>query len=158
MKKWQKAAIFFGRVSIGLVFILLSLNKILFFKQSEIFLIRKLEDWQSFTNSSTFFHYFFSLFLNWAPALLLFMIFIELFGGLFLFFGKKKKMAAVFLMAFLIFSSILYHPFWYVDTESQMIFFLKNVAIFGGLLYILVAETNSSMALKPLNIEKKSFK
>jgi len=162
MKKWQKLAVFLGRVSFGLVFILLSLNKIVFWRENESILIKKLGDWQSFTNASTFFHAFFSLLVNWTPVLLLCMVLIELFGGVFLFFGKKKKFAAVILMIFLIFTSILYHPFWYVDGEIQMIFFLKNVAIFGGLLYILVGDVKTlptgSSSMKHQSFNKHHFK
>ena len=54
--------------------------------------------------------------------------------------GYKTRFGASLLLIFLIPSTLIFHDFWNVtETEfmTQQILFLKNLAIFGGLLNIL---------------------
>ncbi|MEO5574364.1 MAG: DoxX family protein [Gammaproteobacteria bacterium] len=66
---------------------------------------------------------------------------IELGGGLMIAFGLYARWAAVALFLFLIPVTLLFHPFW-ADPE-QMNSFLKNVAIMGGMLYIMTYGSGS---------------
>ncbi len=61
---------------------------------------------------------------------------IEFIGGLSLVFGFKIRWAAGILALFLIPVTLLFHNFWsYSGSEAnlQMIMFMKNLAIIGGL-------------------------
>jgi len=65
---------------------------------------------------------------------------IECLGGLSLILGFKTRIGAALLLLFLIPTTLIFHSFWNfdgVERAMQMINFLKNLAIFGGLLYVL---------------------
>lgn len=63
---------------------------------------------------------------------------VEIIGATSLIFGFKTRIGALVLLLFLIPTSVIFHNFWEVSAEAskgEMINFLKNLAIFGGLLY-----------------------
>lgn len=59
----------------------------------------------------------------------------ELIGGLALLFGLKTRMAAFVLTGFLLTATLVFHT--NVGEQQQLLHFLKNVAIIGGLLTII---------------------
>ena len=65
-------------------------------------------------------------------------IIVEVLGGFALAFGIRPKIAATILTLYLIPVTYIFHAFWMIEApamkEAQMIEFLKNLAIFGGLL------------------------
>jgi putative oxidoreductase len=87
------------------------------------------------------------------PELLLpFAILIELGGGLMLLVGWKARLAAALLFLFIIPTTLVFHAFWSVDpaqVQLQKIMFLKNLAIMGGMLYVMVYGPG------PLSLDKK---
>jgi putative oxidoreductase len=67
-------------------------------------------------------------------------ILIELGGGLLIAIGLKARWAALAIFLFLIPTTLIFHAYWAVDPEQtrmQMIQFQKNLAIMGGMLYIM---------------------
>jgi putative oxidoreductase len=71
---------------------------------------------------------------------------VEILGGLLLVLGWKTRFGAIILALFLIATTVIFHDFWRERpelVEVQMINFLKNLAIFGGLLYILATGPGS---------------
>lgn len=69
---------------------------------------------------------------------------LEICGALALIFGYKLKLASILLGLFTIASALLAHQFW-VQTDpmqfgNQLNHFLKNVAMAGGFLLIIVVE------------------
>ncbi len=65
---------------------------------------------------------------------------VELLGGFSLFLGFKTRLGSLILLLFLIPTTYIFHNFWAQDpagAKVEMINFLKNLAIFGGLLYTL---------------------
>lgn len=75
-----------------------------------------------------------------ATFFLIGAIVFELLGGLSLLSGYKTPYGVVMLALFLIPATLIFHPFWSVPEEMyqlQMIMFLKNIAILGGLLTVL---------------------
>jgi len=75
------------------------------------------------------------------PELLLpFAIAIELGGGLMLLVGWKTRFAAAAIFLFIIPTTLIFHNFWAADAanaQNQMIHFMKNVTIMGGMLYVM---------------------
>ena len=75
-----------------------------------------------------------------APQLMLGLaVFAELAGGLSLLLGFLGRVGALGLFIYLIPTTLIFHNFWSADTahqQEQMINFLKNLAIMGGLLVI----------------------
>ena len=68
-------------------------------------------------------------------------IIIELGGGFMLVFGWKARWAAAVLLVFTAFAALIFHNFWAVppdQAQNQMIHFMKNISMMGGLLYVLV--------------------
>ena len=68
-------------------------------------------------------------------------IIIELGGGLMLVFGLRARWAAAALLIFTAFAALIFHNFWAVppdQAQNQMIHFMKNISMMGGLLYVLV--------------------
>jgi putative oxidoreductase len=72
-----------------------------------------------------------------APALFLFpTIFIEVLGGLSILLGIKTRIGASILFLYLIPVTLVFHSFWLfggIERQVQMVNFLKNLAIMGGL-------------------------
>ena len=74
-------------------------------------------------------------------------IIVELGGGIMLVIGWKARWAAAALFIFVLVASLVFHPFWAVPAEK--IQFMKNLAIMGGMLYILAYGSG------PLSVDKR---
>ena len=64
-------------------------------------------------------------------------------GGILLLTGRHTRWAVIALLVFMVPTTLLYHNFWAVapaDYQNQLIQFLKNLAIMGGLVLILFPE------------------
>jgi len=70
----------------------------------------------------------------WPSLMLALGIAFELIGGLSLLLGWKTRWGAWALIAFTLVASALFHNF--LQDETQIVMFLKNLSIIGGLLYI----------------------
>ncbi len=110
-----------GRVLISVVFILSGIQKIM--------------NWDAAAQ------YMSASGLNQYTILLLAgAIAIEILGGLSVLFGYKTRIGAAVLLFFLIAVTFTMHRFWEAapaEAEMQMAMFLKNLAIMGGLLYVI---------------------
>jgi putative oxidoreductase len=72
----------------------------------------------------------------WVPLFLVAAIVVELGGGLSLLLGYKARLGALALFLFLIPTTLVFHAFWTFPEDQQqvqMINFMKNLAIMGGL-------------------------
>jgi putative oxidoreductase len=68
-------------------------------------------------------------------------VIIELGGGLMVVFGWKARWAAAAMFVFTAVGALIFHNFWAVpaaQSQNQMIHFMKNVSMLGGLLYVIV--------------------
>lgn len=68
-------------------------------------------------------------------------IVFELGGGLMLLLGWRARLGAAALFIFTALAAVLFHNFWAAPAEQaqlQMIMFMKNISMMGGLLYVLV--------------------
>lgn len=78
-------------------------------------------------------------------------ILIEVGGGLMLVLGLKARWAAAALFVFTLLTALIFHDFWAAaadQAQNQMIHFMKNVSMAGGLLYVLVHGSG------PLSLDK----
>ena len=72
-----------------------------------------------------------------APnTLLILTVIIELGGGILLLVGMFARAMSLAIFLFIIPVTYIYHPFWVSPAELNA--FLKNVAIMGGLLYVMI--------------------
>lgn len=77
--------------------------------------------------------------IPYAHALAIFAGICELAGGLALVFGALTRLAALGLFLFLIPTTLIFHNFWALDgveAKTQMVNFMKNLSIMGGLLLL----------------------
>ncbi len=66
-------------------------------------------------------------------------IIVELCGGLMLVFGWRTRLAAAALCVFTGLAALFFHNFWAAapdQAQNQMIHFMKNITIMGGLLFV----------------------
>jgi putative oxidoreductase len=64
---------------------------------------------------------------------------VEIVGGAALVFGYRTRVAALVLAAFTVVASVLFHAYWALPADQQMIpqlLFMKNIAVVGGLLIL----------------------
>jgi len=108
-----------GRVLLGALFFISAINKILGFSF--------VSGWMA------------SAGLPMPDLLLVLTIAIEMIGGLMLITGWHARYAAVGLAVFLVPVTLVFHAFWSADAATfndQLTAFLKNAAIFGGMLLV----------------------
>lgn len=68
-------------------------------------------------------------------------IIVELGGGILLVVGWKARWAAAAMLVFTGLAALLFHDFWAASpdqAQNQMIHFMKNISMMGGLLYVVV--------------------
>ncbi|MGH8768122.1 MAG: DoxX family protein [Burkholderiales bacterium] len=78
-------------------------------------------------------------------------IIIELGGGIMIAVGWKARWAAAALFIFVLVASYVFHAFWAVPADQaqlQNVLFMKNLAVMGGMLYIIVYGSG------PLSVDK----
>lgn len=78
---------------------------------------------------------------------------LELVGGLALAVGFKARWAALALGLFTILASVLFHKFWAVPADQQMVqqlMFMKNLAVAGGMFIV------AALGAGPLSIDNRS--
>lgn len=118
-----------GRALIGVLFAVSGINKILGFAY--------VSGWMASSG------------LPMADLLLAVTILLEVGGGLLLITGVQAGLAAAALALFLVPVTAIFHAFWSADAagfQGQLTHFLKNVAVFGGLLMVYAAERERNAA------------
>lgn len=130
--------VIFGRVLLSVIFLLSGLGKII--------------DWDSNTQVMA------SQGMPLIPLLLVGAILTELAGGLSVLLGWKARWGALLLFLYLIPTTLIFHDFWaFTGTEmqTQLVNFLKNLSIMGGLLLVaaydgaaLVADREADFAVE----------
>lgn len=143
MKIFRLGILTIARFFSSAVFLAGAVKNILFWHETERGILDVLADWQSHFGFSQELQIFFSILISWGSVLLLLATIFMLAGGLMLLLGVREKLALSLLIVFLIPATVLYHPFWWVDGvahELQTVMFLKNLAILGCLLQLLVRE------------------
>lgn len=111
-----------------------------------------LSGWGKITGFSGTAAYMASKGMPMPDVLLVPTIIIELGGGLMLLLGWKARWAALAIFLFVIPTTLIFHAFWAVDAaqvQNQMINFMKNLAIMGGMLYVVAYGSG------PCSLDKK---
>lgn len=141
MGTFRTFGILLTRFFLSSVFLASAMGKVLHWQDQERNLYVVLSEWQSQMFFWDMAQEGFSYLVNWTPLVLLVSIILEFSGGLMILLGIKEKMGAFLLICFLVPATVIMHQFWFVEgfqQEIQIAHFLKNLAILGGLLLILI--------------------
>ncbi len=133
----------FARFCISLIFLAGAINKIMHWQEMEGNFLNTLCEWQFNLGFSDSLQTCVSQVVPFAPIILIVVTLFEFLGTLSVLLGIKEKLGATLLILFLIPGTIVMHQFWFVEgvaREIQLTHFLKNLAILGGLLLILLQE------------------
>ena len=103
-----------GRIFLAVIFIVSGISKVTSFDQTVGFIA--------------------SRGLPIVGLLTVLVILVEVLGSIALLIGFQARKAAVALLVFLALATLLYHMDW--SKQMEMMNFLKNLAIMGGLLYV----------------------
>ena len=112
MKTFQELAAPVGRVLLALMFLLAGLNKVSGYSGT-----------QGFMES-----------MGLPGALLPLVILLEVAGGILLMLGWHTRVTAFLMAGFTILATLIFHS--NVGDPTQMLFFMKNLSIAGGLLLV----------------------
>ena len=112
MKTFQELAAPVGRVLLALMFLLAGLNKISAYSGT-----------QGFMES-----------MGLPGALLPLVILLEVAGGILLMLGWHTRITAFLMAGFTILATLIFHS--NLGDPTQMLFFMKNLSIAGGLLLV----------------------
>ena len=135
------------RLLLSSIFIVAALTNMFHWQESEHMLLTVLGDWQNYVSFSEGFSQFFGALTPWTSPLLLAATLLQLLGGLLLLSGIREKLGAGLLILFLIPVTFLLHQFWFLEGEArelQTIMFLKNLAIIGGLIMVVLHGAEAS--------------
>ncbi|MBN2478602.1 MAG: DoxX family protein [Parachlamydiales bacterium] len=130
-----------GRLFLSTLFILSAVNKIFDWQKTETGLINLFCDWQGYVSFFPGLSKLFSTLISFVPEILIIVTVIELIGAILMFFGIKEKFGAFLIVIFFIPATFMLHPFWFLQGSKralEMVLFLKNAAILGGLFLFLV--------------------
>lgn len=141
MKFIRMGAAFLARFFMSAIFLASGINKLLNWHETEKMLMNTLCDWQIHFGFSETAQSCLASLTPWTPILLIVATLFELIGGLLILLGVNEKLGAAMLILFLIPTTFFFHPFWYAEAnmkEFQTVMFLKNLAILGGLILIIL--------------------
>ena len=119
---FQSFLLLLGRICFSLIFVIAGASKIIAFDQTV----------QMMASSG----------VPAAQIMLVVAIIFELGGGILVFLGLFTRFGGLLLFLFMIPVTFYFHPFWGMEGNqmvAQMQHFLKNLAMLGGALYIMVA-------------------
>jgi putative oxidoreductase len=128
-----------GRVLVSVIFVLSGLTKIV--------------DWNS--NAQ----YMASAGLPLIPLLLIAASITEVAGGLSVLLGWKARWGALLLFLYLIPVTLIFHNFWDysgIEMQTQLVNFLKNLSIMGGLLLVAAYHGTALTAERPVGVTVES--
>lgn len=147
MKAIRSSSILVARLCISLIFILSGIAKLFSWHETESLVLSVFCDWQAHLGFSQTAQECLTSMIGWTPVLTAAAALFELVGGLLLLLNIKAKLGATLLVLVLIPATLLFHSFWFLEgpaRELQQIMFLKNLAILGGLLLVLVHGVHTS--------------
>jgi putative oxidoreductase len=143
----RSTTIVLARFFMTAMFLERGLHKVFYWHDSETKMMNVFSHWQMNLSFSESAQHFFSTLIQFTPLILFIVGTIEIIGGLLVLLAVREKLGATLLLIMMMPTTILFHEFWFTDVacrELQQLFFLKNLAVMGGLLLILVYGVKSS--------------
>ncbi len=125
-----------GRIFLSLIFICLVTNQILNWDQTQHAFDKSVSDWIVHPGYSNQIQKVFSFLLSYSSLIMILAAVFAGLGGLLVLLGIRVRLGAILLILFLIPSTVIMHAFWMYHgsmRETQMMLFLTNISIVGGL-------------------------
>lgn len=147
MNTIRSAAIVLARFLLTAMFLERGVHKIFYWHDSEKLMMNVFSNWQSNLSFSEGAQHLFSSLIQFTPLILFLVGAIELVGGLLVLLAIREKLGASLLLLMLLPTTVLFHQFWFADgtcREIQQLFFLKNLAVAGGLILVLIFGAKTS--------------
>jgi uncharacterized membrane protein YphA (DoxX/SURF4 family) len=145
-----------GRACISIIFIVFGVSAIFSWDLSYTDLDAALVNWQMQKTVGESLGGFLDVLVRYIPILLGVGIFFQIAGGALVFLGVKYKLGALMLAIYLVFNTLLYFPFWFYEGDQftfTLVLFLKNLAIFGGILLLLGSKRRGSTMVEMVEDE-----
>lgn len=139
MGMFQSGVAFLGRAMLSIIFISSGVNKMFDWQATLLMFNQALTDWLAISIGSPLLQSLLEWALAYSTPLLVCGMIFEVLGGLSVFLGLWTRFGAVLLVLFMIPTTLLFHAFWNVqgpERAMQMISFMTNVSITGGLLFV----------------------
>jgi putative oxidoreductase len=140
MNMIQSLLAFLGRALLSIIFISSAIHKVLDWQSTMQLFNQALTDWLAISVGNNLIQTTLEWSLANSSILLLAGVICELVGGLLLFLGLWIRLGAFLLILFLIPTTLVFHHFWALqdpERQVQMINFMKNMSILGGLVFVL---------------------
>lgn len=143
----KKFLLLIGRISLSMIFVTSAVSKLFSWEQAVGYMTSALSAWISETQTAEIMpqvmpgvaEQIMTFIASKVDLLLIIATLFEAIGGFFVLFGYRVQVGATLLILFIIPTTVVMHSFWlHSGTERmvQMQMFLKNLAIFGGLLIL----------------------
>jgi len=135
MTKLGKIIFFLGRLCLGLIFLIAGVKKVLYWHETRESVLMKFTALQMYFPDAWIFDHF----IRFVPVMLGFATFFELVGSILLISGFCMRFGAVFLLIFLIPTTLLYHDFWFKIGDAralELTMFMKNLALIGSFILL----------------------
>ena len=140
-----------GRACLATIFILFGISSIMNWDIAYTDLDTALVNWQMYQGNAQSVGSALDNLTGYVDIILGVGLFLEIAGGLLVFFGYKTKLGATFLAIFMIVNTLLFFPFWFYEGEQMnisLVLFLKNLSIFGGIILLFAGRgSRSSMQM-----------
>jgi uncharacterized membrane protein YphA (DoxX/SURF4 family) len=140
----KKVFFMLGRICLSLVFICAVVSQILNWEGAQQAFDACVSDWIVYPGLPDQVQKVFNLFLSYSSLLVILGVVFAGIGGLLVLLGIKVRLGAILLIIFLLPMTFIMHAFWMYEGsahEMQMLMFLKNISILGGL--FILASCNS---------------
>jgi uncharacterized membrane protein YphA (DoxX/SURF4 family) len=128
-----------GRMLLSFIFIFGGMQKILNWDETERTFFLMVTRWLEYGQGS-WWQFFFEHLLQNSFLWLTVLTTLQLLGGILLFLGINICLGALLSFIFLAFSNFYYHSFWLFqgpERQLQLILFLYNISLLGGILLAL---------------------
>lgn len=140
-----------GRICISVIFIASGINKCLEWNETTGGVDKALSEWVQRSIDNEDFQSVFTQLLPYVDLLVICAIVLELGGGLMVLLGFKARLGGFLLFLFMIPTTLLFHSYWFYEDnvqQMQLVMFLKNLAIMGGLLYVIAFGSGKGSKVK----------
>lgn len=147
MNVFQIFGLYLGRFFLSSIFLISSINEMLDWSTTEQYFQMSMTRWTNTLHDTQWMASFLSIITPWLPWLLLLAIIFKLVGSFLLIIGCNVRLGACLLILFLVPATLIVHCFWSLPAQEspiEMVMFMKNISILGGLLVVLVMGSGKS--------------